>query len=231
MRRVAILILAVTVMVATAMAVVQSSLKRTGKVGDTYTFDLKANITFNGEKIDLTAKVIERLTAIADDGSYSVGSVQKEAKMIVQGQSFPGQELAETVTKYDPNGEVLEITGDQVDGSTYRFASLINLRRPSKDVAKGDKWEVKSPANAKTGLIALTATYEVEGNESVSGVDCLKINFTITETEGSSPASSKGTLWVNPANGLTVKVSGELKNAPIAGQVVDAQFSTTLVKS
>ena len=231
MKRVAILVLAVALMVATAMAVVQSSLKRTGKVGDTYTFDLKANMTFQGEKIDLSAKVIERLTAIADDGSYAVGSVQKEAKMVVMGQEYPTSEFGETVTKYDPNGEILEITGDQVDGSTYRFASLINLRRPSKDVTKGDKWEVKSPANAKTGLIALTATYEVEGNENVSGIDCLKINFTITETEGSAPASSKGTLWVNPANGLTVKVSGELKNAPIGGQVVEAKFSTTLIKS
>jgi len=231
MKRIAALVSVVALVAATAIAAAPSTLKRIGKVGDTHMYDLKVDISFQGESLVFVAKVIERITEISDDGSYTLAASQKDAKMTMQGQDFPPPEMAETKSKYDAIGNIAEITGDAVDESSYRFASLTAFRRPDKSVAKGDKWEVKIAGNPKIGTLATVCNYEVLDTEKVVGIECFKVKYSVRETEGSAPASSVGTVWINPVDALIVKTEGDMKNAPIAGQVMDAKYTQTLIKS
>lgn len=230
MKRLTVFLMMATMAAATVFAGTPSNLKRIAKPGDTHTYDLKVDISFNGETLAFSAKVIERMIEIGDDGAYTLGVLQKDAKLTMQGQDFPPPEMGETKTKYDSVGNITEITGEAVDETAYRFAALNAFRRPDKSVAKGDSWEVKVPGNPKIGTMATVCNYEVLATEKMVGFDCLKVKYSVKETEGSAPASSMGTLWIDPSNGLVVKTEGEMKNAPIAGQVMDAKFTQTLVK-
>ncbi len=231
MKRIAVFVMVAALVATTAFAGVPSNFKRIAKVGDTHSYDLKVDIAFQGETLLFVAKVIERIAEISDDGAYTLGVTQKDAKLTMQGQDFPPPEMGETKSKYDAKGNITEITGDTVDESTYRFARLSAFRRPDKSVGKGDSWEVKVPGNPKLGTLTTLCNYEVLDSEKVVGIDCLKIKYSVKETEGSAPASAVGTMWINPVDGLVVKTEGDLKNVPMAGQIMDAKYTQTLIKA
>lgn len=230
MRKVLLLGSLAVAVAASAWTVQSYNLRRIAKSGDLTKFDLKVEVEFNGDNILYTARIEEKVLEVKPDGSLKTESSQKDAKLIFAGQEMAPPEMGSTTATYDAAGNVVDLTGEAVDDSAYRFAQVTSHRWPGKPVGKGDKWEVKTAGNAKVGLIATVSSYEVEDFEKVNGTDTMRVKFSIKETEGSDPASSAGTVWFDPATGQTVKVSADMKNVPLAGQVLNAKYTLTLAK-
>jgi len=76
--------------------------------------------------------------------------------------------------------------------------------------------------------VAGKAEFELLGIERVGVYESAKIRWTYQETEGATPASSEGTVWIEVKDGSLVKSEGKLKNAPLrdAPRPVDFSFTT-----
>lgn len=208
------------------------TLKRTPKEGETLTYNLKADVDFNGMNITFTGKVKEKTTKVDSDGSYTVESQTQDAKINMNGQEMdaPGSDSV-TTSIYTAEGLTKEIKGDSASDSAYRMSNLGALVTPGKEINVGDTWTHEFKADAKTGVVAAKAEYKLLGEEKIGDIDTLKIKVNITETEGSTPASSDGTAWVSKADGSTVKLEAKWTNAPFPGAPAPINANVTLTRA
>lgn len=207
-----------SVLALSAIAGAQSfTLKRVAKVGETMKYKLTAEADFGGQAIQVSGTTLDKVVKVNDNGDIVVESTQSSMKVSVAGQEMEIPDQPGTTTTYKATGEVVEIKGEQTDASAYRMANLNVVKSPTGEIKVGDKWTYEVKADSKTGAAAGKAEYELLGSEKVGSWDSLKIKWTFKETEGSDPASSSGTVWIDAATGALVKAVGEYKNAPIPG--------------
>ena len=203
---------------AVAMAAVQGfALKRTPKEGQTYKYAMEGAVDFGGMDVTIKATVQETVTKVEADGKYSVEQKQLDGKISIQGNEQDMPASPGTTTIYKPNGEVVEIKADQSDPNTYRMATLGLTIDPGKMVNVGDKWSYEVKADSKTGVVTAKADYTVLGEEKVGTFDTVKIKAVVKESEGSEPASSESTVWLDKKDGAMVKSESKWINAPVPG--------------
>jgi hypothetical protein len=138
--------------------------------------------------------------------------------------SAPDSE-ATTATRR-PNGDIVSLNGDKIDATSYRLDALYAFHAPDAPVKTGDRWTYDSKADPKTGAVAGHAEFELVGIDKIVNWDAAKIRWTYKELEGTEPASSEGTVWIDIKDGAVVKCDGKLKNAPLrdAPRPVDFTF-------
>lgn len=196
---------------AAALAQDGVSLKRAPKVGDTFKYNLSVAMNIQGQDFTVTAVVSEKVTK-AEEGKYTIESNQTELKL--NGQEAP-MEQSPSYSTYSNVGRLLESKSDQEGPDADRMSALQSFEVPDKAVKVGDTWEVALKAKEGKNPVAFKASYKVEAQEKVGEWDTLKISFTATETEGTDPAKSVGTVWVSVKDGSMVKYEGNWTNAPI----------------
>lgn len=205
------------------------SLKRSAKLGDTAKYKMTVKVLFGDLEYSVTSANVVKVTKVAEDGAITSSSKQTDIKIKVKGMegdySAPDQEIIATRT---PTGELLNLSAEKVDGTSYRLENLAAFRAPENPVKAGDKWSVDFKADEKTGALAAKASYEVIALEKVGPYDTAKIKWTYAESEGETKASSEGFVWLWTLDGSLVKAEGKLKNAPFrdAPRPVDVDILT-----
>ncbi|HRF60077.1 MAG TPA: hypothetical protein PLH94_09220 [Fimbriimonadaceae bacterium] len=226
-RLLVVLILVALAIVAFAQEAV--SLKRSAKLGDTAKYKMTVKVLFGDLEYSVTSANVVKVTKVAEDGAITSSSKQTDIKIKVKGMegdySAPDQEIIATRT---PNGELLTLSAEKVDATSYRLENLAAFRAPEEPVKPGDKWVVDLKPDEKTGTVSAKASYEVLGFEKVGPYATAKIKWSYTETEGDAKASSEGTVWIWTLDGSLVKAEGKLKNAPFrdAPRPVDVDILT-----
>jgi len=193
------------------------SLKRAAKVGDTVTFRLKADVEIGGMEANFTAKVVEKVAKVETNGNFTIDSTQSEGKIVFGGQEMEAPEQSQTFT-YKATGEVVDIKAENTDSTVWRMANLQSFVVVDKALKVGDEWTTEGKKDEKTGAVATKGTYKIEGTETIGKYECLKVKFSIKETEGGdTAASAEGISWVNKKDGTLAKFEGKWINAPFPG--------------
>lgn len=207
-------------------------LKRVAKEGETSKYKLLVDTEFSGMKIKFTANVIEKILKFDADGSFSVSSEQQEGMLDMDGQTQPAPAEVGTLvtTSFLADGSISDIKGDSVNADAFRLSNLQTIFWPKEAVQAGSKWQRLVKADTVKGSLDVTANYEITGREKVGSHDCFKITFDAKEQSGSDPAGTKGTMWIDVANGLMVKNESDWTNMPIAGQVISGKVKMELAE-
>lgn len=189
------------------------------KEGDAYRYTMKADLDLGGNPIPLTATLTEKITKVETDGSYTVESSQIEGKVSLNGKEQDIPNGSPTSIIFKASGEVSKVVGDAsaATPNSYRMANLSMIFDPGKPVAVGDAWFHEIKPDAATGAVGIRADYKLIGEEKIGAIDTLKIKATLKETTGDVPGSSDETVWVDKANGSTVKIEAKWVNAPVPG--------------
>jgi hypothetical protein len=225
-RRLSVLLLGAAV-AATAFAMQSMTLKRVATVGEVNEYKLNVVVDFQGTEVNFSARTVERVLSV-EGGKIVTENETKDAKIDLGGQEQPVDD-SKVKTTLGPDGEIVLIEGEMMDESAYRFANLMAMRWPGAAVEKGTKWTVEQKADSKRSTPATTFGFEIQDLMSMAGRDVVKVGFNIKETEGDTPASSEGVMYIDIKTGLMVKTEGKMENANIGGMVLNAKFSNELV--
>lgn len=214
-----------------ALAADGYSLKRTAKSGDVLKYKYSADVDFGGQSATVTFTTTDKVVKVEDNGNISTESKQENMKVSFGGQEMTPEDQPARTSVTKPNGAIVEIKGDGVDSSAYRFSNMSSVQAPENPVKVGDKWTYEIKADAKTGAVAAKGDGEVLAEEKVGDIDCLKVKWSYKETEGADAASSEGTAWISKKDGSLVKATGKFVKAPIPGAPgpVDMSFSVERV--
>jgi len=212
-----IIALGLVAIAAIAVAADPITLKRTVTVGETLKYKLTASFDAGqvGSQATVTGDITNKITKIESNGNFDVESTQQNLKIDVGGQTIDGDSGTTKTTVMQPNGQLVEIRGENLSPQDYRLAALNEVIFPDKPVNMGDSWSATIPDNAKTGAVAATLNYVLVSEETVDTIDSYKISIVIKETKGDTPASSTGTVWVSKADGSVVKSNMAWVNAPV----------------
>jgi len=205
-------------MLALAATAVQDAalvLKRVAKVGDSATYKLNVNAEFSGTALVVTAVTTDKVVKVEDNGNIHVETKQSDMKIKMGEDEMDAPSQEATLYVYKPSGEVIELKGEGVDGSYYRMANISVFKYPTEALKVGAKWSHEFKTDSKTGAAAAKADYEVLGFEKVGSWDTVKVKHSFKETEGSDPATSEGTVWINVKDGTMVKVDAKQTKVPI----------------
>ena len=205
---------------ASVFAVAAQGLKLVRKpvAGTETKYRLKANLELGGQEIVFNGAIAEKVVEVAADGSYTLENRTLEGKVSVAGQEIDVPAgTTPSISVFTPNGLIKELRGDAVESSAYRSANLSSTYFPDKEVKVGDEWTYDAKADTKTGAVSTKSTYKIAGEEKVGAFDTFRITFTTKEAEGSEPASSEGTVWIDKADGSMVKTDAKWANFPFPG--------------
>jgi hypothetical protein len=187
-------------------------LKRSGKVGDSAKFRMKAEVEMQGQSMTFSALLVEKVTKVAANGDLTVETVQKE--MALNDSPMPDQGAGAQTTVSTPSGKVLSVEGEQHDADAYRTANLVSMQFSEKALKVGDSWEVSIPKSDK-GVVAAKGSYKVEAQEKVGQFDTYRIKGGLKELSGEAPASVDATYWISVKDGNLVKAQGTWTNFPL----------------
>lgn len=219
-------VLAVIALSAMAMAAVDGfTIARKPKEGDTHKYRMNADVDMGGLAITVKGLLMEKITKVDTDGSYTQEETQVELKAVVAGQEQDVQSSGSSSMVYHPSGEVRKIEGSEGTPESYRMANLGIIYDPGKPVSVGDAWNYDVKANKDTGAVAAKAEFKLLGEEKVGTRDTLKIKALVKETGGDAPATSDGTVWIDKTDGSLVKSEAKWTNAPFpgaGGQLINA---------
>jgi len=203
-------------------------LKRIAKVGDTIKYRMKADLDLKGSTVSLTSLITEKVTKVADDGTYTIDSKTTEGKVAYQGETTPQADGATTVT-FKANGQLVLYIAEQDDPNIYRMVNLQSLHFSPNPVKVGDSWNVTIPKDDR-GSVDASGTCKVEAQEQVLGHDTLRIHVILKESIDKDPASVDATYWVDPKDGSVVELTGTWTNAPWPSPVGPATAKVTLMR-
>jgi len=203
------------------------SLKRTQKVGAVHKYKQEGKFEVGGQQIDYQSKSTQKIVKVADDGGYVEESVSSD--VTINGQEPPGGGAAAvtTTTKFSAKGEILEVKGENIDATAYRFANLSIFITPENEVKAGDSWTYEIKEDNKTGAVAAKATFTLVGEDKVGSVDAYKVKFSIKEN-GTDGAASEGTAWLDKSDLSLLKVTAKWTNAPVPGAPVTISGDITI---
>jgi hypothetical protein len=206
------------------------ALRWTPKAGDKLKYSSDATFTINGQPSTFTSKSTELVLKVDPDGTFSVQSSVDEGSAIFQGQQFPMPKTIK-VTLFKPSGEIVSITGDQVDASTYRVDNLSMLKRPDTSVAVGDTWTEDLKGDPKTGAIGIHGLYKLDSLDKVGDDDALKVTASTRETEGAEAGTVDATYWISKADGSLLKYIAKWSNVTFAGAPTPLSGTLTMTRT
>jgi hypothetical protein len=206
------------------------SLKRVAKIGDTAKYRLSMDVAFGDMQFKMTSTSTVKVVRVDEDGTVTTQTSQGEYKIKIKGvaDEMTAPDSEPTTAARKANGELVSLNGDRIDASSYRLDNLNAFHAPDNPVKVGDRWTFDSKGNTATGAVAGKAEFELLGIERVGPYEAAKVRWTYQETEGPTPATSEGTVWIDVKDGSLVKSEGKLKNAPLrdAPRPVDFSFIT-----
>jgi hypothetical protein len=209
-----------------ALAIAQGdALKKTAKVGDVVKYHSESTFSYQGQDGTVTLDLTDKVTAVDADGTLTVTKGTDNMKVNVGGQDVQVPESPKMTVKYAPNGEPIDVTGDDQSGSGHREETLSMIHLPDKAMVVGDTWDFKKTNDH--GFIPIKGTYKVEAAEKVGDVDTLKVKATLEETEGDAPVKSDGYLWIDVKTGWTVKSDLQVTNFPTPVGPMDMHIVAT----
>jgi hypothetical protein len=175
-------------------------------------------------KVTYEAKIVNEVVEVKDDGTFIMASYQSDGVTIVDGVKQPSAaETVTAVTTYDKLGVPMAIGGDNATPESFRVANLTSFLAPGKPVAVGESWTVKIAADEKEKTRAVTHTYKVVSVDKGVAI----VDMSVAESTTDFPASAKGRVWVNLANGEQTKFDLLVKNMPIGGVYIDGKVVIT----
>ena len=208
------------------------TLTRKVKSGDELKYRLKANIDVSGNSAEFSGLQTQKVLEVATDGTYTVQSATSDVKVTFGGQEIavPPDSVPSITTVYNVDGTVKEIRGDSAAADAYRASNLSTVFYTGKEIKVGDTFNNDKPADKNTGATAYKSTYKVVGEEKVGSYDTWKIEFSVKESEGETPASSNGTVWVDKNDGAMVKSDAKWENAPFPGAPAPVSGSVSITR-
>lgn len=207
------------------------SLKRTPKEGEVNKYKFQAALSFNGVAVEISADSTEKVLKVDEQGIYTLEQTQGAVHAKFGDQEQDIAEVGSPVqSKHKPNGEVIEMTGTDVDGNAMRLANLSLFVAPEAPAKVGDKWTHEVAANPKNDNIGGKAEYEIASVEKIGDEDAVVVKFSYKEGSGSNPASSDGKVWLSAKTGVLLKLEAEYKQAP-APQVGQIDMKIVVTKA
>jgi hypothetical protein len=198
------------------------------KPEDALQYAVRVKVEDEIHSVEYTSTLTYKVVELKPNGDISLLSEQTGIKMRHFENEITANDPPATFITYDAQGYVQSISGEDIDGEDYRFQVLNALVWPKQEVGVGSRWSAVLAADSSLGTRAGTAEYEVAARETLLGKDTLKLRYTIRETEGSEPARSEGSMWIDIATGAKVKVLSKMVNAPLAERAVRAEYELTL---
>ncbi len=175
-------------------------------------------------KVTYEAKIVNEVVEVKDDGTFIMASYQSDGVTIVDGVKQPSAaETVTAVTTYDKLGVPMAIGGDNATPESFRVANLTSFLAPGRPVAVGESWTVKIAADEKEKTRAVTHTYKVVSVDKGVAI----VDMSVVESTTDFPASAKGRVWVNLANGEQTKFDLLVKNMPIGNVYIDGKVLIT----
>lgn len=209
-----------------------ATLLRIAKKGDVLQFALNVKIEAPGASVVFTAVNTERVLEVDDKGLITVESTQSDVRLLLNGQALPtNEDNSVVVTKFKSTGEQVEVRSATRSPDDSRRGNMTALILPGNPLKVGDRWSHEFRADPKTGQREAKTEYEVLERVSVGAAQTMVIGYKFAEVGGDTPASATGKLWINVVDGTLVKLSAELKNAPIeqAGGAVDMKIDLSRI--
>lgn len=206
------------------------SLRWTPKTGDKLFYSTEGTVTIQGTEASLKSKSSWQVINVDADGSYTVQENPIDGSVVFNGQSFPLQKPI-VVTLYRPNGEIVSLTGENIEGTSYRAANLSMLKRPDNPVNIGDTWTEDIKPDSKLGSVGMHGTYKLEAAEKVGDVEALKISAVNREVEGTEAGSIEATYWISKTDGSLVKYTAKWSNVTFAGAPAPLSGTMTMTRT
>ena len=215
---------------ASAAAVTDGALRLTAKVGDVRKYKLTAAVKFQDQDLAVTGGVNVKVMRVDDAGLITVQVTATSTQAKGGDQPIPVQDSPALVEVFKPDGTLSELRGENASQTAYRLETLTSVKLPAFPLEKDKTWTWEIFPNPKVGIQKATIDYKVLGEETVAGIATWKVSRAIKETEGDSPATGDGTVWINKRDGTLVKQVDVWKNAPIpnAQSPVDGTFTLEL---
>jgi hypothetical protein len=205
-------------------------LKMGYKKGDIFKTRTKGNLEIMGQPVDVTLVNQEKVVEVAEDGTVTLESSMVEGKAIFGGQEMDLPAGTVTTMVLAANGSVKDIRGDEISADIYRLSNLSSFNIPTEAVKVGSKWKNELKADTGKGFGAVSSSYEIVGEEKIGKYDCFKVMYKSAETEGGSPASMEGTIYVNKADATLIKGESKWANVPMSGAPAPITGTFTTVR-
>lgn len=181
------------------------------KVGDSlkYKVDIKASMDMGGAMGDINVGMIQtsKVTKI-EEGKVVVDSSMGSMTLVVNGEDMSqmmGDQNMSMTSVYNLQGELLSIKGETgMEGAHARMENAYSMTYPNKEVKVGDTWTRTIKGNAE-GAVDATATFTVDGIETIGTDRCVRIKGDFKETTGASPMTCKSTVLIREKDGTAVK--------------------------
>jgi hypothetical protein len=194
------------------------------KVGDEFKYKMTGTLHITGNVAQISADIDYQVTKVQNDRTYTIKSSQTNMQAAMSGQSFNPPDSF-NVTTNKANGELIDFVSDGADATAWRLMELKHFVYPPKPVSVGDTWTSSVTADPVKGTVAATTDYKVDSMEKIGTRDTAKIKVTFKETEGATPASSDGFVWIDIKDGSMVKTITAWTNAPSAQGPIDATIT------
>jgi len=169
--------------------------------------------------VGLESRIDEKILTLGPSGDYQAEITQRVGKVDWAGELLPSTQ--ETVTerfRVGAGGDVLEAKfGGNDSGWGARVLELEEVAVPYKILTKGQTWSHDFTANGQIGTVAAHGEYAVEDEEERDNAPAFKISIKVKETQGASPASSEGTVWLRKSDGVCLGFELTLHNAAVPG--------------
>jgi hypothetical protein len=187
------------------------NLKWQPKVGDAmkYKIDIKATMDMGGMMGDLNVGMIQswKVTKI-EDGKVVIDSTMGNMTLVVNGEDMSqmmGDQTMAMTSTYNLAGELLSVKGDMgMEANHTRMENAYSMTYPNKAVTVGEKWTRTIKGNSE-GAVDATATFTVDGFETVGTDRCVRVKGDFKETTGANPMTVKSTVLIREKDGAAVK--------------------------
>lgn len=181
------------------------------KVGDAlkYKIDIKASMDMGGMMGDLNVGMVQttKVTKI-EDGKVVMDSTMGSMTLVVNGEDMSqmmGDQNMSMTSTYNLMGELLSVKSESdMGGNHTRMENAYSMTYPNKEVKVGEKWTRTIKGNAD-GAVDATATFTVDGIETVGADRCVRIKGEFKETTGANPMTCKSTVLIREKDGAAVR--------------------------
>lgn len=224
--------IAILLAAATAYAIDGVVLKYAFKKDDVRKVRVKGTLDIQGMEVTINMINQSKVREVAADGTVTLEDSMVEGKVVFGGQEMDIPSQTGTVVIMKPTGEVKEIKGEEVSEGSYRVQNLMAFIPPTEAVQVGSKWHKEVAANKDTKAPAFKGDYSILAEEKIDGVDSFKVQYKVSETEGSDPASMEGTIWIDKSNCDLLKSTQKWTNVPMPGapMPISGNFTMERVK-
>lgn len=223
-----VLVAGAVLVAAAAFAAQDAVFKRTVSKGEKSVHKLAVKIDFQGQAFEFRAKVSNEVTEVKENGQFLTKHAMTDQVIVMDGNEQPTDEEENQTVLMNPDGSIVKIEADSVDGDAYRFANLQGFDYAMKAVEVGTKWTKELKADKEQMTVDTLSTYEVVAKETVLGHECYKVKYSKTEKSGDAPASVTGNAWMDTKSGLPVKMVADFKNLPVQGMQFDGSWTMEL---